>query len=102
VTPCPSCGHEDEAGDRFCSQCGAALVEERTAAGTERKVVTVLAGELRRAADILADIDVPAREAFYRLHAGTAPDVRAALAFYRGVGATRYVHEGEAMLAATA
>jgi hypothetical protein len=62
----------------------------------------VLTGELRRAADILADIDVPAWEAFYRLHAGTEQDVRAALDFYRGVRATRYVREGEAMLAASA
>jgi tetratricopeptide (TPR) repeat protein len=62
----------------------------------------VLAGDLSGAADIIADIDAPAFEAFYRLHAGTEQDVRAALEFYRGVGATRYVREGEAMLAATA
>jgi hypothetical protein len=62
----------------------------------------VLTGELRRVADILADIDAPAWEAFYRLHAGTERDVHAAMNFYRGVRATRYVREGEAMLAASA
>jgi tetratricopeptide (TPR) repeat protein len=62
----------------------------------------ILEGDLRRAADILADIDAPAIEAFFRLHAGTEEDVRAALAFYRRVGATRYVREGEALLAMTA
>jgi class 3 adenylate cyclase/tetratricopeptide (TPR) repeat protein len=46
VIPCPSCGHENEAGDKFCSQCGAALVEQRPAGGTERKIVTVLFADL--------------------------------------------------------
>jgi hypothetical protein len=62
----------------------------------------ILAGDLRTAIDILADIDAPVFEAFFRLKHGTEPDVRAALEFYRGVRATRYVHEGEALLAATA
>jgi class 3 adenylate cyclase/tetratricopeptide (TPR) repeat protein len=62
----------------------------------------ILAGNLHGAAEILADIDVPAWEAFYRLHAGTEQDVRAAVEFYRRVGATRYMGEGEALLAATA
>jgi hypothetical protein len=62
----------------------------------------ILAGDLRGAADILADIDVPALEAFYRLRSGSEPDVRAALEFYERVRATRYVREGEALLAATA
>jgi class 3 adenylate cyclase/tetratricopeptide (TPR) repeat protein len=62
----------------------------------------VLSGDLHGAADILADIDAPAFEAFYRLHAGNEEDVRAALAFYRGVRATRYVREGEALLAISA
>jgi hypothetical protein len=44
----------------------------------------------------------PTFEAFFRLKSGTEPDVRAALEFYRGVRATRYVREGEALLAASA
>jgi class 3 adenylate cyclase len=62
----------------------------------------VLADDLRTAIEILADIDAPAFEMFFRLKSGTESDVRAALAFYRRVRATRYVHEGEALLAATA
>jgi hypothetical protein len=52
-------------------------------------------------------------EAFFRLHAAESfvaedrraeadEQLRAALAFYRGVGATRYVREGEALMAASA
>jgi hypothetical protein len=62
----------------------------------------VAGGDFRTAADVLGSIGVLASEAFYRLQAGTEHDVRAALAFYRSVGATRYVREGEALLAATA
>ena len=62
----------------------------------------VLADDLRTAIEILADIDAPAFEMFFRLKSGTESDVRAALAFYRRVRATRYVREGEALLAATA
>ena len=62
----------------------------------------VLAGDLHGAAELLAEIDAPTLEAFYRLQSGTEEDVRAALDFYRRVGATRYVREGEAMLAASA
>jgi hypothetical protein len=62
----------------------------------------VLAGDLRTAIDILAQIDAPAFGAFFRLKSGTEPDVRAALDFYRRVRATRYVREGEAQLAASA
>jgi class 3 adenylate cyclase len=62
----------------------------------------VLAGDLGSAAEILADIDAPAFEAFFRLKCGTEQDVHSALEFYRRVRATRYVREGEALLAATA
>jgi len=62
----------------------------------------VLAGDMRGAADVLAQIDVPTFEAFYRLHSGNEQDVRAALAFYRSVGATHYIREGEALLAVSA
>ena len=68
---------------------------------------------LRRYGEILAQMDAPAFEAFYRLRAAEAfvgegrraeadEQLRRALAFYRGVGATRYVREGEALLAASA
>jgi tetratricopeptide (TPR) repeat protein len=62
----------------------------------------VLADDFHHAADLLAEIGAPAWEAFYRLQSGREDDVRAALDFYRGVGATRYVREGEALLAASA
>ena len=62
----------------------------------------VLAGDFHRAAEQMADAGARAFEAFYRLQSGTEDDVRKALEFYRSVGATRYVREGEAKLAATA
>ena len=46
MTVCPSCGHENEPGAKFCSRCGTALGEIRPAGGTERKVVTVLFADL--------------------------------------------------------
>jgi class 3 adenylate cyclase/tetratricopeptide (TPR) repeat protein len=70
-------------------------------------------GDLVRAADIYTEIgDTPA-EAFSRLGAAEAllaegrraeadEQLRPALAFYRSVRATRYVREGEALLAASA
>jgi class 3 adenylate cyclase len=42
---CPNCGHENEAGAKFCSQCATPLAEARPG-GTERKVVTVLFADL--------------------------------------------------------
>jgi hypothetical protein len=58
--------------------------------------------DFRQAADLIATTGWPAFEMFYRLQSGTEQDLRAALDFYRRVGATRYVREGEALLAATA
>jgi class 3 adenylate cyclase/tetratricopeptide (TPR) repeat protein len=46
VSACPNCGHENGPGAKFCSECGAALVETRPQARTERKVVTVLFADL--------------------------------------------------------
>ena len=46
MTVCPNCGHENEAGARFCSQCATALAETRPVPGTERKVVTVFFADL--------------------------------------------------------
>jgi class 3 adenylate cyclase len=42
---CPNCGHENEVGAKFCSQCATPLAEARPG-GTERKVVTVLFADL--------------------------------------------------------
>jgi hypothetical protein len=41
-------------------------------------------------------------EADARLRSGIDSEVRWALEFYRSVGATRYIKEGEALLAASA
>ena len=54
------------------------------------------------AADVLAEMGDVADEAYARLRSGNDDQVRRALAFYRSVGATRYIEEGEALLAATA
>jgi class 3 adenylate cyclase/tetratricopeptide (TPR) repeat protein len=44
---CPECGHENPAGGRFCSNCGAPLVvTEREPSREERKVVSVLFADL--------------------------------------------------------
>jgi hypothetical protein len=73
----------------------------------------VLQGELVDVADRLGTIGLRPDEAYARLRAArelVAAGRRAeadeqlgrALAFYRAVGATRYVREGEALLAASA
>ena len=78
-----------------------------------RATAAVLARDLRAAADTYAEMGCPAPEAFFRLRAAEQlvregrraeadEQLRPALAFYRGVGATRYVREGEALLAASA
>jgi class 3 adenylate cyclase/tetratricopeptide (TPR) repeat protein len=70
-------------------------------------------GDFVRAADIFGEMGAAAQEAFCRLCAAEAlvaegrraeadEQLRPARAFYRGVGATRYVREGEALLAASA
>src|SRR6516165_6249055 len=41
MAPCPSCGHENEPGARFCSACGVELAP-REQVRESRKVVTVL------------------------------------------------------------
>ena len=73
----------------------------------------VLAGELRRAADILAETEALPLEASIRLRAAEAfleegrraeadPELRRALDFYRNVGATAYLARAEKLLAASA
>jgi hypothetical protein len=92
----------------------AAVLERQTAKLPWIDVArAVLARDFRAAADQLAAMESPTQEAFYRLRAAEAlvaegrraeadEQLRAALAFYRAVGATRYMREGEALLAATA
>jgi class 3 adenylate cyclase/tetratricopeptide (TPR) repeat protein len=67
--------------------------------------VTFARGDPVGAADQCAEIGALASEAYCRLTAARAGDLtqlEPALAFYRSVGATRYVLEGEALLAASA
>src|SRR4051812_29240751 len=46
MSACHSCGHENAAGAKFCSECGAALVVSSPAARAERKILTVLFADL--------------------------------------------------------
>jgi hypothetical protein len=73
----------------------------------------ILEGDLVGAADIYFEIGDEMEEAFARLRAAewlvaegrraeADEQLQKALAFWRSVGATRYVREGEALLAATA
>jgi len=91
-----------------------AIVEEaesRPAAPWLQVAACVARDELERAADGLAALRTPPLEAAVRLCAaknlvaeGRGAEVdeqlQKALAFYRSVGATRYIREGEALLAA--
>ena len=78
-----------------------------------RAALAVASGDFRAAADIFGEMGIPSDEAFFRLcaaeqlvaegrRAEADEQLRPALAFYRRVGATRYVREGEALLAASA
>ncbi len=73
----------------------------------------ICSGELRRAADVLEETGYPTGEAYARLRAAKQfveegrraeadAELNRALAFYREVGATAYVREGEALLAESA
>ena len=73
----------------------------------------VAGGDFCGAAEVLASMGAVSSEAFYRLRAAEAlvaegrqaeadEQLRPALAFYGSVGATRYVREGKALLAASA
>ena len=46
MSVCPSCGHRNQPGAKFCSECGTALVQAQPPAQEERKVVTVLFADL--------------------------------------------------------
>jgi class 3 adenylate cyclase len=39
---CPSCGHENPEGNKFCGECAAPLAPTPASQAEERKVVTVL------------------------------------------------------------
>ena len=78
-----------------------------------RAAAAVLEGDFVRAADIAAEHAFVVYEAELRLRAAEAlvaegrraeadVQLQQALAFYRSVGATRFIREGEALLAATA
>ena len=58
-----------------------------------------VSGDFTTAADILTGMGSKPDEAYVRLRSGNDADVRRALEFYRSVGATRYLDEGESMLA---
>ncbi len=60
------------------------------------------AGDFAGAADVYAEIGTLPDEACARLRSGSESEIRRALEFYRSVGATRFIREGEAMLAASA
>ncbi|MDQ2981185.1 MAG: AAA family ATPase [Actinomycetota bacterium] len=62
----------------------------------------VAAGDFADAADVYAGIGSLPDEALARLGAGSEAEVRQALSFYRSVGATRYIQQGEALLTASA
>jgi hypothetical protein len=77
-----------------------------------RAARAVAEADFRLAADIFEGIDAGTPEAFFRLRsaeqlvregrrAEADEQLHRALAFYRSVGATRYIREGEALLAAT-
>jgi class 3 adenylate cyclase len=44
--PCPACGHENQVGAKFCSECGVSLAASAAAPREERKIVTVLFADL--------------------------------------------------------
>jgi len=78
-----------------------------------RAVRALAAGDLREAAEIYDEMGAFSAAAFYHLcaaeqlvaegrRAEADEQLRPALAFYRGVGATRYLREGEVLLAASA
>ena len=46
MSVCPSCGHRNQSGAKFCSECGAALLAAGPTAQAERKTVTVLFADL--------------------------------------------------------
>ena len=60
--------------------------------------IAILDGALGHAADVFFQIGSLPDEALARLRTREPENVRLALAFYRSVGASRYIQEGEALL----
>jgi class 3 adenylate cyclase/tetratricopeptide (TPR) repeat protein len=91
----------------------ASLLDASLATPWVDAAAAICSGELRRAADVLEEIGFPTGEAYARLRAAKQlveegrraeadAELNRALAFYREVGATAYVREGEALLAESA
>jgi hypothetical protein len=87
---------------RALGHAGEDWVENMRAPRWERVATMVSAGAFHEAAEMLEEMGVRTYEAYCRLRAETDEDVKKALEFYRSVGATRYIREGEALLAASA
>jgi class 3 adenylate cyclase len=68
----------------------------------QRAGLAVAARDLHAAAEIMAGNGFKTDAAFFRLQSGAEEDVRRALDFYRGVGATRYIREAEELLTVSA
>ena len=64
--------------------------------------VAILDARYVDAADQLHEIGDQTDEAYARLRSGEPQQVERALDFFRSVGATRYIREAEALLAASA
>jgi hypothetical protein len=62
----------------------------------------IASGDFASAAERYEAMGARGYSAYALLRSGSDANVRRALDFYRGVGATRYVQEGEGLLAATA
>jgi tetratricopeptide (TPR) repeat protein len=67
-----------------------------------RATLAAASRDFRSTADIFRGMGLTVYEAFFRLQTGAERDVRIALEFYRRVGATWYMREGESQLAALA
>src|SRR2546425_3173860 len=46
MSTCPSCGHDNPVGAKFCSECAAPLVASAPAPRAERRIVTALFADL--------------------------------------------------------
>ncbi|MCW2707810.1 MAG: adenylate/guanylate cyclase, partial [Frankiales bacterium] len=57
MSTCPVCGTPAVLGARFCFHCGAALTETASGGETERRVVTVLFGDLTDFTSWAEDLD---------------------------------------------
>jgi class 3 adenylate cyclase/tetratricopeptide (TPR) repeat protein len=68
----------------------------------QRGALAVGARDFHAAAEIMAGGGFKADAAFFRLQSGAEADVRRALEFHRGVGATRYIRQAEELLAVKA